>query len=80
MDFGLSQIELGQVEGLTDGVAMVGMEEEGHASGAQIAVTIFGPCGSVDLGISPKISHPLDVHYNQLMARPLKCEVAECLK
>lgn len=33
----------------------------------------------MDLGVSVEVAHTLDVHYNQLMARTLKCEVAEGL-
>lgn len=34
---------------------------------------------SVDLWVSVKVAHTLDVHHNQLVTRTLKCEVAEGL-
>lgn len=45
----------------------------------EIAVSKVGAFLSVDLWISVKVSHTLDVHHNQLMTRTLKCEVAEGL-
>lgn len=45
----------------------------------EIAVSKVGAFLSVDLWISVKVPHTLDVHHNQLMTRTLKCEVAEGL-
>lgn len=45
----------------------------------EIAVSKVGAFLSVDLWISVKVPHTLNVHHNQLMTRTLKCEVAEGL-
>lgn len=45
----------------------------------EVAISKVSACFSVDLWVSVKVTHTLDVHHNQLMTRTLKCEVAEGL-
>lgn len=77
---GGSKVKWGQVEGLANAVADMRVEEEGHASGAQVAISVPLPVGRVNLRVSPKVTDPLNVHYNQLVARALKGKVAERLQ
>lgn len=56
--------------------------EKGHGWLSQLTkVTISKVSAflSVDLWVSIKVAHTLDVHYNQLMTRTFKCEMAEGL-
>ena len=55
------------------------MEEESHPTRAQVSVPIAFSLGCVDLRVCPQVTNSLDVYYNQLVARSLKCEVTERL-
>lgn len=79
-NFSGRQVKLGQIEAVADVVTDVGVEEQGHALGPKISVTIFTRPHGVDLGVSVQIPHPLDVHYNQVVSRSLKGEVTESLE
>lgn len=45
----------------------------------EVAISKVSACLSVDLWVSIKVTHTLDVYHDQLMTRMLKCEVAEGL-
>ena len=78
--FGGCHVKLGESEHIADGVADVGVEEECHAAGAKVTVSVASPVLSVHLGVRPQITHTLDVYHNQLMSRTLKREVAKGLQ
>lgn len=48
-------------------------------SPTQVPVSKVGPLLRVDLRVGVQVPHPLDVHHDQLVARPLEGEVAEGL-
>ena len=55
------------------------VEEESHSPDTKVTISKVSAFLSVDLWVGIKVTHTLDVHYNQLMTRTLKCEMAEGL-
>lgn len=52
---------------MADFVADVGVEEECHSLGPQIAVPVFLARSGVDLRVGVQVLHALNVHHNQLV-------------
>jgi len=57
----------------------VGVKEQSHASDTKVTITVARTVGGMNLWIGPEISHTLNVDYDQLMTRTLKCEMTERL-
>ena len=74
------EVELGELERCADAVTDVGVEEEGHASRAQVPVSVVGAVGRVDLWVRPQVPDALDVDDDQVVAGLLEREVAERLR
>lgn len=65
---------------MTDVVTYMGVEEESHALGAQIAISILCTINAVNLGVCVQIPYPLDVHHDQGVTRSFKREVTQGLE
>ena len=55
------------------------MEEQSHATRAEVAVAVDVTGGRVYLRIRPQVTDALNVDHYQLVARPLEREMTECL-
>lgn len=67
-NFSGRQVKLSQIEAVADVITDMGVEEQGHAFGPKVSVSVFTRPHGVDLWVSVQIPHPLDVHYNQVVS------------